>query len=637
MSSLNKNTTGLQEILDIVNNLPEASQLPSYYNDYMVSKVSQIKSLLSDAGDNKIAFAMFSDSHMELSGSALNGGNSGKLIYEAMKECQIPLALHIGDAQSNSPQPTEAKAIESLEKFNEMVEPLQGRIFQILGNHDGAWGEPADTNGDGTADTYPYNLTRDKTYKYALGKNHMGLSAVFCADGSYFYVDDHTSHTRFIMLNMCDKPYQTNANGTMADSGNTMKGFVIRQTQIDWMISSLNVPEGWSVITCTHAPVHPNVVGWDEQFRGILKAYKDKTAYTATYAGIYGWDALNINADFRNYKGDFIVHLCGHAHNDYHYKASGYGIDMMTVACDGRVSNNTYMTDESYQNRALGTVYEQCVDVVVIDKNDKTISTVRLGAGANRIISYTGAAVAYTVTNNLTSCQSNNATAKVAEGGSYTATITPVEGYVIDTVKVTMGGTDITASAYSNGVVSISNVTGNIVITAIAYAEVVEIINLWDMSARTEYVKADVTLGQSSSSQLGGGDTRTINFAKYVRGATSNGNWSFNTNVQPTISNIGEDSFTMAIKSSNVGLGMPVNLEKGKTYKLTYTVDATHTVYATYFNANGVYTTSTAIESAGSAGTYSKTFTVGSDAYIQLTFRGAVGTYNYSGIVLEKV
>jgi hypothetical protein len=36
------------------------------------------------------------------------------------------------------------------------------------------------------------------------------------------------------------------------------------------------------------------------------------------------------------------------------------------------------------------------------------------------------------------------------------------------TVTVTMGGVDITASAYSNGKISISNVTGNIVITAVA-------------------------------------------------------------------------------------------------------------------------------------------------------------------------
>jgi hypothetical protein len=41
-----------------------------------------------------------------------------------------------------------------------------------------------------------------------------------------------------------------------------------------------------------------------------------------------------------------------------------------------------------------------------------------------------------------------------------------MEDYNITFVTITMGGTDITASAYNNGAISISAVTGNIVITA---------------------------------------------------------------------------------------------------------------------------------------------------------------------------
>jgi hypothetical protein len=71
------------------------------------------------------------------------------------------------------------------------------------------------------------------------------------------------------------------------------------------------------------------------------------------------------------------------------------------------------------------------------------------------------------ITNNLTHCTTSNAAQSVTKGGSYSATITASAGYVLTgaTVSITMGGTDITATAYSNGVISIPAVTGALVIT----------------------------------------------------------------------------------------------------------------------------------------------------------------------------
>lgn len=72
----------------------------------------------------------------------------------------------------------------------------------------------------------------------------------------------------------------------------------------------------------------------------------------------------------------------------------------------------------------------------------------------------------YTITNNLTNVTINNSSSSINEGSSYSATLTANSGYALGTVTVTMGGNDITASAYSNGNINISSVTGNIIITA---------------------------------------------------------------------------------------------------------------------------------------------------------------------------
>lgn len=82
-----------------------------------------------------------------------------------------------------------------------------------------------------------------------------------------------------------------------------------------------------------------------------------------------------------------------------------------------------------------------------------------------------GEEVHYSVTANLTNCTSNNSATQVSPGGGYSATITANSGYELSSVKVTMGGTDITSSAYSNGVIAIGSVTGNVVITASAVKE----------------------------------------------------------------------------------------------------------------------------------------------------------------------
>lgn len=74
----------------------------------------------------------------------------------------------------------------------------------------------------------------------------------------------------------------------------------------------------------------------------------------------------------------------------------------------------------------------------------------------------------YTITNNLTNVSNSNAAASVKKNASYSATLTAVDGYELNSVTVTMGGVDVTSTVYADGVVTIGAVTGNVVITATA-------------------------------------------------------------------------------------------------------------------------------------------------------------------------
>ena len=68
----------------------------------------------------------------------------------------------------------------------------------------------------------------------------------------------------------------------------------------------------------------------------------------------------------------------------------------------------------------------------------------------------------------LSHVSSSNTQSTVEVGDSYTTTLTASTNYTINSVTVTMGGVDITATVYSSGTITIPSVTGNIVITATA-------------------------------------------------------------------------------------------------------------------------------------------------------------------------
>ena len=79
-----------------------------------------------------------------------------------------------------------------------------------------------------------------------------------------------------------------------------------------------------------------------------------------------------------------------------------------------------------------------------------------------------GGTTTYAVINNLTNVTTSNKSTSVTANGSYSATLTVNDGCTLGSVTVTMGGADITSTAYANGKVTIGAVTGLLIITAVA-------------------------------------------------------------------------------------------------------------------------------------------------------------------------
>ena len=97
---------------------------------------------------------------------------------------------------------------------------------------------------------------------------------------------------------------------------------------------------------------------------------------------------------------------------------------------------------------------------------EKVLDSLKSADFANGIPALSWAETKYAVTLTLTHATCDNTDARTS--GSYSCTLAAEDTYTLTTVAVTMGGTDITSTAYDSGTkkVSIANVTGAIAITA---------------------------------------------------------------------------------------------------------------------------------------------------------------------------
>lgn len=209
---------------------------------------------------------------------------------------------------------------------------------------------------------------------------------------------------------------------------------------------------------------------------GMVTVEMDGTDITAT-----AYNSINHQITIGNVTGDIIITASGEIRvlsitnnligtsNSNSLTSINYGQSYDAIITKNNqssvMSNFTlYMDETNYTatnyNEATGAIhFDRVVGNIVI--------TAVAGAG-------------YTITNNLIQVTTNNLQTGVEENASYTAVLSPEQGRDMGTVSVTMGGSDITSSAYTaqTRTISIVSVTGDIVITANSVAQTFTITNI---------------------------------------------------------------------------------------------------------------------------------------------------------------
>lgn len=122
--------------------------------------------------------------------------------------------------------------------------------------------------------------------------------------------------------------------------------------------------------------------------------------------------------------------------------------------------------NEVFQNVSNG---KRLIASAITDKGVNTSDTAtfqEMATNIGNISSTGGGSKQYSVTYKLSNVVSSNTSTSGNIGSSYTTTLTPNAGYKLNTPIITVDGIDVTSKYYLDGVFTINNVFGNIVITA---------------------------------------------------------------------------------------------------------------------------------------------------------------------------
>lgn len=449
----------------------EIAEIPSYIK---TEARRVINAVVNAQNVNTITFLAMTDAHQWNTHEDITTGNrhaglGAKIIAQAI---DLDFAVFLGDYTWGASTTTIETGKAEIRTVNENIREAFSNVpnFRAVGNHDSLLYSHGQ-NGDYLKPSQLYEM---------IGKYNEGATV----DSNnpkrgYCYRDFEDKCLRVILLNTADGE----ETGTVSETWKER----ISGPQMAWFANAMDLSgktnaSSWKIIVLSHHPLDWGTVNFATK---VIDAYVGGKNLNFTH----GTTTVSKNYSGKNaakFIGNFHGHVHGFKTDKLHLVTDGVGVAIdktLRVAtpnsCFGR--NNEYGENgtteywgiefgeaESYDKTA-GTAQDTAFVVYVVDTVEESIQAIHYGAGYDRVIGYGEVPpVVYNVVHNLTHVSSNNNIETVVEGNAFTATLTASNGYVLDTVTVTMGGVDITATAYSGGVVNITSVTGDIVITAIA-------------------------------------------------------------------------------------------------------------------------------------------------------------------------
>ena len=359
----------LQDEIDDIKN--DNSDLPEYLKEE-VEKVSN--SVMNKQTLNSATFAFIADMHYNYGQKNIH--RALQSVKELCKNVTLDFISLGGDNTEDGVKATVIKSNDSLKHY------LNGtNYYGLNGNHDDNTIYDVDYIHSPTSINH---LTITERYNRLYRGNDCLRD--YENKQMYYYHDDVNNKIRYIHLNSIDIPYILE-NGLLKYKGQW--DYAYSNEQLNWLANKALKLEGddWGVVVFTHVPpirsisyTGDKVLNNGDVLVEILKAYKNKSAYTSTpTTGDFG---QSVTVDFTSQSSnELICVIYGHVHQDMVNDIDGIKY-ISTLNC--KCSKDWDVAPE----RTLDTISEVAFDLFNIDRKERKINAIRFGAGADREILY---------------------------------------------------------------------------------------------------------------------------------------------------------------------------------------------------------------------------------------------------------
>jgi hypothetical protein len=469
-----------------------AIDLPDYVRTEAAEVAAKVRAVLKD---DSIVSIKISDSHYvgDTATTSDNIQNDKGNLHACMAVKALTYLLpvdyiaHLGDVgkgtvtENNTVQKKEIS--DYLKYFREAVGNIP--VFVAIGNHDTAI-YYHNKQTDGGVHTLPGDWLYDNFTALSESDDTVisGESV-----GGYCYRDFEDKKLRVFMLNTSE-----NLIANQYDNGTS-------ETQQLWVaraLQNLNTKTDasvWGFVVLAHYALDYGDV-W--RISRVFKSYVNGESITlnGTTVNFSGSNKARFYAQFHGHFHCFKTDiLCCPTTNDPN-TMQPYGIWRLCTPNAGYNAENNYndktfyginFGEESDYPKTPNTANDTSFVVDVINPSEQKLYSFCYGAGYDRTLSLEGITY-YSISKTLTLASvTNESSAIVEEGESYSCKIVVNDGCDIESVVITMGGTDITSTAYnsSTGMVNISSVTGFVVITVVAKAPPVNYVTLATAADKT--------------------------------------------------------------------------------------------------------------------------------------------------------
>ena len=471
------------------------ADIPAYVKNEALRVAENVKAAQAE---NSITFIVGTDAHQwdpddgtcdtsakQASAENIIAGNlhAGMAMKALAYALDVDFCAYLGDYSWGQPTTTSG----GVTKAGTTIEEGLAHIGGVNGDIDEAFKGLPQFRTTGNHDPLTYSVSTNQDYlseaelypKIGAYNGIDGETVTGDTTAGYCCRDFASKKVRVICLNTAE-------NTAQPQTDQTSEAVTVAQRQ--WFAETLlEVGEksdaaNWSVIIFSH---HPLDWGNIASTGAILHAYvagEQITVGSGASAQTYDFDGKNL----ARIAGNFHGHT--HCYNKSKLKFSGTEYNAYRLAipnmCYGRNNeygkdgNHTYGDTVSYEKTA-GSANDTAFCVVTVDLTNSIVSAFHYGAGPaennkSRTFAYNFGVTYYNVADTLIHA-TRTGPSVVASGGSFTARLTPEEGYTLKDVRITMGGADVKSQYYDDatGIISIPSsgggVTGEIRIYAAPY------------------------------------------------------------------------------------------------------------------------------------------------------------------------